>query len=122
MFAIVRSVGIILSTMRILPLCSLLLAWTTSLIAQNATGTITGVVRDPSNAVLPAAQVTVTNEETGLVRKAEANQEGEYRVPFLPVGMYSVRVEKEGFRAQVQTRILLEVQQVRAVDFALQLG
>jgi Carboxypeptidase regulatory-like domain/TonB dependent receptor len=102
--------------------CSLFVASTTGAFAQNATGTITGVVRDPSNAVLPATHVTVNNESTGLTRKTVANQDGEYRVPFLPVGIYSIRVEKEGFKAQVQTGISLDVQQVRSVDFALQLG
>src|SRR5689334_16557553 len=108
--------------MRILPVCSLMLAWTTAVFAQNSTGTITGVVRDPSNAVLPAAKVTVTNEATGLTRSSETNSTGEYRVPFLPVGVYSVRVEKKGFKTQKQIEIPLDVLQVRAVDFSLQLG
>ena len=90
--------------------------------AQNATGTLAGTVRDPSNAVLPSAEVTVTNEDTGLTRKVDTNGEGEYRVPFLPVGSYVVRVQKEGFKSQVQNKVRLEILQVRAVDFSLQLG
>src|SRR4051794_11196333 len=108
--------------MRMLLFCLFCFAAAAPVFAQNATGTITGIVRDPSNAVLAGAQVTVTNEDTGLMRKGESNGDGEYRVPFLPVGIYSVRVQKEGFKAQVQTRITVEVQQVRAVDFLLQLG
>ncbi|MEO7653602.1 MAG: carboxypeptidase-like regulatory domain-containing protein, partial [Bryobacteraceae bacterium] len=90
--------------------------------AQNATGTLAGTVRDPSNSVLPSAQVTVTNEDTGLTRKVNTSGEGEFRVPFLPVGSYVVRVQKEGFKTQVQNKIRLEILQVRAVDFSLQLG
>src|SRR5581483_10223076 len=90
--------------------------------AQDTSGTITGIVRDPSNAVLPQAHVTVTNDNTGLSREVETNGEGEYRVPFLPVGTYSVRVQKEGFKSQVQTGIRIEILQVRSVDFGLQLG
>src|SRR4051794_31770583 len=108
--------------MRILLFCSLFLASTTAVFAQNATGTMTGVVRDPSNASLPAAKVTISNEATGLTRTSETNSAGEYRVSFLPVGVYTIRVEKEGFKAQKQVEIPLDVLQVRAVDFSLQLG
>ncbi len=90
--------------------------------AQNTTGSIVGVVRDPSSAVVTGARVTVRNEETGLARSTESNEEGLYRVPFLPGGAYSVRVEKAGFKAQRQTGIRIEILQVRAVDFALELG
>ncbi len=109
------------STMRsFLPIALLLAA--ANLAGQDTSGTITGVVRDPSNAVLPGAQVTITNEDTGLTRKVDTGGEGEYRVPFLPVGAYSVRVQKEGFKSQVQTHVRLEILQVRSVDFGLQLG
>src|SRR5262249_46654576 len=89
---------------------------------QETTGTIAGVVRDPSNAVLAQARITITNEQTGLKREVTTNALGEYRVPFLLVGVYSVRVLKEGFKSQVQTRIGLEILQVRSVDFTLELG
>src|SRR5437879_1241065 len=66
-------------------------------LAQETSGTIAGVVRDPSQAVLAQARIAVTNEQTGLKRDVETNALGEYRVPFLPVGVYSVRAQKEGF-------------------------
>lgn len=91
-------------------------------LAQNATGTIAGNVRDPSNASLPGAQVTVRNEDTGLTRKVATNTEGEYRIPFLPVGWYSVRVQQEGFKSQVQNKLRLEILQVLAINFNLELG
>ena len=91
-------------------------------LAQNTTGTISGVVRDPSNAVLPGARVIVTNEDTGLRREVLSNDEGAYRLPFLPIGPYSVRVEKEGFKSEVQTGVRLEILQVRTVEFTLELG
>ncbi len=74
-------------------------------LAQETSGTIAGVVRDPSQAVLAQARIAVTNEQTGLKRDVETNALGEYRVPFLPVGVYSVRAQKEGFKSHVQTRI-----------------
>ena len=44
--------------------------------------------------LIAQVKVTVKNEQTGLTRTVETNEEGIYRVPFLPVGSYSVRVEK----------------------------
>src|SRR2546425_5491480 len=91
-------------------------------LAQETSGTIAGVVRDPSQAMLAQARLAVTNEHTGLKREVETNALGEYRVPFLPVGTYSVRAQKEGFKSHVQTKIRLEILQVRSVDFTLELG
>jgi len=91
-------------------------------LCQNSTGTITGTVHDPSDAVVGAARVTARNEETGLTRSAESAAEGLYRIPLLPAGRYAVRVEKQGFKSQVQTGVRIEILQVRAVDFRLELG
>jgi len=91
-------------------------------LAQETSGTIAGVVRDPSQAMLAQARIAVTNEQTGLKREVETNALGEYRVPFLPVGVYSVRAQKEGFKSHAQTRIRLDILQVRSVDFTLELG
>lgn len=102
----------------------LLLALSTCLplLAQNTTGSIVGVVRDPSSAIIANAKVTVRNEETGLTRTAETNEEGLYRVPFLPAGSYSVRAEKTGFQSQIQTAVRIEILQVRSVEFQLAVG
>ncbi|MFN0170084.1 MAG: TonB-dependent receptor domain-containing protein [Bryobacteraceae bacterium] len=100
----------------------LLAVWAALLPAQNTTGTLTGFVRDPSGAVLVDTDVQVVNEGTGLRRRVRTNNEGAYHVPFLPVGVYSVTVEKDGFKRQSQTNIRLEILQVRSVDFALELG
>ncbi|MBK9170172.1 MAG: carboxypeptidase regulatory-like domain-containing protein [Bryobacterales bacterium] len=91
-------------------------------LAQNTTGSIVGVVRDPSDANIANAKVVVRNENTGFTRTVETNEEGIYRFPFLPVGVYSVQAEKEGFKAQRQTSIRIEILQVRSVDFRMELG
>lgn len=98
------------------------LAGAAALLGQNTTGSIVGVIRDPSSAVVAGAKVTVRNEETGLTRNADSNDEGLYRVPFLPGGSYRVKVEKAGFKSQQQTGVRIEMLQVRAVDFQLDLG
>jgi hypothetical protein len=54
--------------------------------AQNTTGAIAGIVRDPTGAVVAGARVTVRNQATGLIRTAETSGEGLYRVALLPAG------------------------------------
>lgn len=89
---------------------------------QTTTGAISGTVRDASDAVITDAKVTVRNEETGLTRTTVTSGDGLYRVSFLPAGTYSVRVEREGFKTEVQTGIAVEILQVRSVDVRLQVG
>ncbi len=86
------------------------------------TSQLTGVVRDATGAVIPGAEITVTNQATGVERKTLTNELGLYTVPFLPPGDYRVVVQKEGFRQAVENRLRLEVNQVARLDFTLELG
>lgn len=106
------------------PFRTLLLAAATlaAAFAQNSTGTIAGRVRDAQGALVPSAQVTVTNEDTGLTRRVNTSGAGEYSFPALPVGRYTVAVEREGFRSQTTTGVRVEILQVRLVEFQLELG
>src|SRR5439155_948557 len=90
--------------------------------SQNSSGTLSGLIKDTSNAAVPKAHVTVLNENTGLRRAVETNDDGTFRVPFLPVGIYSVQVQKDRFRSEIQKSVQLEILQVRTVDFTLQVG
>ncbi|HEY6328508.1 MAG TPA: carboxypeptidase-like regulatory domain-containing protein, partial [Blastocatellia bacterium] len=90
--------------------------------AQGATGSISGLVRDSSGAVLPGTMVTVKHVETGLVRTVESDSNGSYRVPSIPVGEYEVTAEKAGFRQQVRRGIDLVVAQEAVVNLTLEVG
>jgi len=90
--------------------------------AQLPTGTILGVVKDASGAVIPGATVTIRNVETDLTRTITTGAEGAFRVPELPVGHYTVKFEKTGFKTQTQTSITLEVAQELAVNSSLDVG
>lgn len=105
--------------LRILFLASLpaLLAW-----GQATTAQLTGRVSDPSGAALPGARVSVTNAATGAVRESLTNETGNYSVPMLEPGVYSLRVEKEGFSGFVQQGLTLHVNQVARMDVQLQVG
>ena len=93
---------------RIAPLLMLWLCAAATAWAQ-ATGTIDGTVFDKSGAVVPGAAVTVTNVNTNLVRRVKSDGAGKYTITFLPVGVYNVLVEKEGFAGSLQKDVELQV-------------
>jgi hypothetical protein len=85
-------------------------------------GEITGLVGDPSGAMLAGAEVTVKNVETGLTRQVQTNAAGVYRFPSLYPGVYEVSVAYSGFQTAVRGGIELQVQQVARIDFELSVG
>jgi hypothetical protein len=91
----------------------------TALWAQESS--IEGVVKDQSGALVPGAEVTVLNQETGISRTVISNQVGLYAVPLLKEGRYQVSCRVAGFSTQ-QADVRLQVGQVARVDFQLKLG
>jgi len=90
--------------------------------AQTFRGTILGTVTDVSGASVPDAKVTVKNADTGLVRETSTTEDGSYTVPELPIGSYTVTVEKQGFQTSVTTGVRVEVAADRRVDVSLKPG
>jgi hypothetical protein len=90
--------------------------------AQTASGQITGTVTDSTGAVVPGATVTVNGELTGLKREGPTSKDGNYVFPLLPVGVYSITAELQGFRTAKRTGIRLNVDQVYRIDLQLQPG
>jgi Carboxypeptidase regulatory-like domain/TonB-dependent Receptor Plug Domain len=95
---------------------------TVSLSAQTFRGTILGTVTDPSGAVVAGAKVTVKNTGTGLERSAETSADGNYSLPELPIGTYSVTVVQQGFQTFVATGVTVDVAGERRVDAPLKAG
>jgi hypothetical protein len=91
-------------------------------IAQRITGSIDGRVLDPSGAVLPGVEITVTNDATQQARTAITNETGLYNVPLLPSGTYSVRASLPGFRTEVRRGVQVEVDRNARVDVQLEVG
>ena len=85
-------------------------------------GQITGTITDTSGAILVGASVTVTNTQTNAVREAQTNTSGSYVFPNLLPGVYSVKVDLQGFQSKVRNGIELQVQQTARLDFSLDLG
>ena len=89
-------------------------------VAQEAT--IVGTVTDPSGAAVPSATITITAVDTGLSRTMATSSEGQYVVPDLHIGRYSVRASAQGFKVGEQRDIVLAVNDRTRVDFKLQVG
>jgi len=92
------------------------------LLAQSTFGTILGSVTDPNGALVPGAQVTLTHQETNIIRQATANEAGLYEFPNLVAGTYRLEVKREGFKAFVKADIVLGSRQTVRVDVAMELG
>src|SRR5262252_1027371 len=87
-----------------------------------ATAQISGTVRDASGAVLPGADITATQTETGIVRSTISNETGSYILPTLPLGPYKLEVSLPGFRTFVQAGILLQVNSNPQINAILEVG
>ena len=94
----------------------------TAALAQSERGTISGTVQDATGAVVPGAKVTLTNSQTGVTFSLPSNASGEFTVPQLPVGTYTVKFDKEGFRQAAVTGIVLDASMSVRVDGRLEVG
>ena len=98
----------------------LVTAW---LAAQEITGDIRGVVKDPTGALIAGAKVSVTNTDRNVViRTITTGPDGSYVAPYLPVGRYQIAVETQGFKKLVVSDIVLNVNDHRIVDAQMQVG
>ena len=91
-------------------------------LAQQPFGTIVGTVTDPTGAVLPAAKVVVTNTATQVEQVAVTSAFGDYAVPYLVNGMYTIKVEHPGFQASVMSDVALQAAQIVRADIRMQVG
>ncbi|MBV9034329.1 MAG: TonB-dependent receptor, partial [Acidobacteriaceae bacterium] len=90
--------------------------------AQVITATISGTVSDSSGGVVPEARVTARDVSTGLEQNTNTGADGQFTLPFLPVGTYTLRVEHAGFKTFVREGISLSVNQIASIDAQLEVG
>jgi len=90
--------------------------------AQVTSGSLTGVVTDPTGAVVPGAKVLLTDVNKGYAYTATSDAVGHYVLTSLPPSTYKLSVEAQGFKTNIQDGITLDVNQKSAIDVALQLG
>jgi hypothetical protein len=86
------------------------------------TGSITGIVKDRTGAVISGATVTVFNVDTGVKSSTQTNADGLYSFPALPVGRYTIQIQAGGFSGYKETGLVLDVNTASRVDATLQVG
>jgi len=86
------------------------------------TGSISGIVSDPSGGVIVGATVTVTNTAQGLQTKVITDDKGVYNFPRLPVGHYDLLVELQGFQTQKKSDLAVDADSAVRMDFTLQIS
>jgi len=90
--------------------------------AQQTTGTVTGRIVDQQGAAIPGATVTAKSGTTGFTRTETSDAEGLYRLNALPVGLYEVTAELQGFQTVSKKDIEVNVAQNQAVDFSMKVA
>jgi hypothetical protein len=94
----------------------------TGVLPGQTTSIITGRVQDATGASLASAKIMARLAETGFLRSTTTDGEGRYALPNLPVGVYEVRAEREGFRPLVRQGVRLTVAETVVTDFVLEVG
>src|SRR2546426_5761405 len=91
--------------------------------AQSVTGTISGVVLDPNGAVVPGAEVTLVNVQTNDKRNQPTNEAGRFNFASLQPGVYTLKIEHQGFETMLRTKIVLSANEGLALgDLSLRTG
>ncbi len=89
---------------------------------QSELAAVFGTVTDPSGAVIPAAQITIVNQDTGLTLSTVTDITGQYHVAGLPAGNYVVRAAKEGFQTELRDGVALPSGSGVLINFSMVVG
>jgi hypothetical protein len=106
----------------LLGLLALVFLFPSTLRAQVSTADLLGTVTDSSGAIVPGADVTVTNTATAIVHKQQSDTNGAFTFVLLPPGQYSVTVQMANFKTYVESGITLTVGDRRRLDVSLSVG
>ena len=91
-------------------------------LAQDNRGTLTGAVTDPNGAAVAGATVTVRNTVTNEDRVVTTSDDGNYTIPYLQPGTYSVSIEQPGFKKAAADNVVIETAKTSSFDVALEIG
>jgi len=100
----------------------LFLIFPNSSVAQSPTGTISGIVTDPTGSSVAEAEILIANDATRVQFSGRSSEEGIYVIPNLPPGSYRIQVSKPGFKTIIKPDVTLNVQDALAINFAMALG
>jgi Carboxypeptidase regulatory-like domain len=100
----------------------LLVLFSATVVVASITGTISGIVTDPGGAVVPGAEITATNVQTGVAQTVTTDAKGFYSFPALAIGTYTVRVRHQGFKDFEQLNITIDANSSVRADAQLEVG
>src|SRR5438445_8638292 len=103
-------------------LCFLLMASTAFAQTQSINGSIRGRVVDETGSPIAQTSVSAENADTGFIRSTSTSDEGYYDLPNLPLGTYSVTIQKAGFETQRHTAVTLNAGSEAVIDGQLKVG
>jgi hypothetical protein len=103
-------------------LCATVLMTSMVLVFPQTQGTISGVVKDPSGAVIPGADVVLTNVDTGVKRTVVSDDAGFYNATNVDVGNYTVSVAMPGFKTATSDVTKVDARSNRVINITLQVG
>jgi len=111
------------SSFSILFLCAVIAVFAASPVwlFAAASGSVSGTVNDPTNAVIPGATVTLVNTAVHAKYKAISNEQGFYSFPALPAGHYDLTIEAEGFKPEKRPNVTVDTDSAVQVDAVLAL-
>src|SRR6476619_4616903 len=101
---------------------ALILAVTCAVVWAQATAQINGTVKDQTGAVLPGAEITVTQTDTGISRNTITDETGSFVLPNLATGPYRLEATLPGFRTYAQSGIVLQVNASPVINITLEVG
>jgi hypothetical protein len=93
-----------------------------AIVWASITGTISGIVTDPTGGLVVGATVTATNTQTGVRAVVQTDRSGVYSFPDLAVGTYDLEVEQKGFKTFQQSRNVIDANSAIKIDVKLELG
>src|ERR1044071_28469 len=91
-------------------------------LAQVNAASLTGLITDTTGAVVPGATITATNIATNVEQTSKSDSSGYFTFPSLPIGVYQIAVEMQGFKKSIRNGVSLQVGQKARRDFSLEIG
>jgi outer membrane receptor protein involved in Fe transport len=108
--------------MKLFTIVTLLVAAAVSATAQTPSASVVGRVTDPTGAVMPAVSMRIINLDTNISQQAPSNEVGDFTIPYLTPGRYSLEATAVGFHTYKHAEFVLEVDQVLRIDITLAVG
>jgi hypothetical protein len=93
-----------------------------TLSGQSNLSTLTGVISDQSGALLPGVDVMITNTESGESYRSQTSGSGQYTIPLVKPGVYTLSAHRDGFKKESRTGILLQTGAQQRLDLRLEVG